>query len=383
MIRAGKTLAVWLLFPLLLTGCWDIKNVQDNNYLTSIGFDRKGDQYFAYVQMLDFSSVAKTESGKPNQPIPVWVGTGKGETLLAAFNDLYRTGQMRIFYGQVNSIVLGEGLLKESLKNVKELIDRYYEFRYTPWVFGTKEAIDKLFAMTPFFYLPPIMSILHQPQEIYKQQSFIAPLTLREAASQVREPGNSLALPSLSILKGDWKSDRKPKPMLGIDGAFLFQDEQYQGFLDLPSIPGLRWVEEKTQRSPLLVRVDGKPVAGIVLENPHVKIIPRIRDGQATFRVEIQISGYIDELLEPLTESALEQKAESIIQTDIRKTFEEGLKIQADLLHLEHTLYRKQNREWKKLRKQQAFILKPDSLEKIAVNVNLEHSGKLKFYTDL
>lgn len=378
MSRAGKALAVWILLSFILTGCWDIKNIQDINYLTSLGFDKAGQQYLVYVQMIDFSTVAKSESAKPTEPIPVWVGIGKGETIIGAVNDLYRTAQLRIFYGQINSIVLGENILRSDLKDVKEVLDRYYEFRYTPWLFGTKEPIDKLFAVTPFFNLSPLMSLLHQPQEIYKQQSLIAPLTLREFVAEIREPGNAVFIPSLSLRNLDWEVEGQKKPMMDMDGVFAFQEEKYKQWIALPKVFGLRWVEPKTERSPLLIRSEGRSQASVSLEKPDVRIHPIIVNDQITFNLDVKLSGYISEALQLMPETTLEQKAAEAVKRQIQDTYEAGLRSGIDTLRLEHALYRQNNREWKKLRGQGGIKLTPDSVH-IRVKVKLRHSGKLKY----
>ncbi|WP_019532876.1 Ger(x)C family spore germination protein [Paenibacillus ginsengihumi] len=378
MSRAGKALAVWILISFTLTGCWDIKNIQDINYLTSLGFDKVGQQYRVYVQMIDFSSVAKSESAKPTEPIPVWVGIGKGETIVGAVNDLYRTAQLRVFYGQINSIVLGENILRSDLKDVKEVLDRYYEFRYTPWLFGTKEPIDKLFAVTPFFNLSPLMSLLHQPQEIYKQQSLIAPLTLREFVAEIREPGNAVFIPSLSLRNLDWEVEGQKKPMMDMDGVFAFQEEKYKQWIALPKVFGLRWVEPKTERSPLLIRSEGRSQASVSLEKPDIRIHPVIVNDQIAFNLDVKLSGYISEALQLMPETTLEQKAAEAVKRQIQDTYEAGLRSGIDTLRLEHALYRQNNREWKKLRGQGGIKLTPDSVH-IRVKVKLRHSGKLKY----
>lgn len=379
MSRFRKTVAVWMLFPLLLTGCWDIKNIQDINYLTCVGFDYVDDKYVVIVQMIDFSSVAKTESAKPTQPVPVWVGRGTGQTLVGAFNDLYLTAQLRIFYGQVNTIVLSENVMKKGFNDVEELIDRYYEIRLTPWVFGTKEPIEELFAIAPFFNLSPLMSMLHQPQEIYKQQSLIAPMTIREFFLETREPGNSTLLPSLGSTKRHWRSNEKPKEMIELDGVFVFKGESYKGWIDWRKVPGIRWTQRETQRSPMLVRSDGKPLAAVSLEAPKVKIKPRLSEGRAIFDMDVKLSGYISEGFQEVAERELQLKAAAQVEEEIRSTFKEGLKLKADVLRLEHALYRKKNREWKALRDKGSLSLTDQSLGNIHVDVDIMHSGKMKY----
>ncbi|MFC5451632.1 Ger(x)C family spore germination protein [Paenibacillus aestuarii] len=373
----GKIAIIWLLVP-LLSGCWDIKDIQEINYVTSIGFDLENNQYRAYVQMLDFSSVAKSEASKPTQPMPVWVGVGTGETLIGAFNDLYKTSQMRTAYGQLNTVVIGEGIMKSGMKDVRELLNRYYEFRYTPWVFGTKQRIDELFEITPFFSLSPLMSVLNQPLEVYKQQSLIAPLTLREFISETREPGNSALLPSLSISNHTWRSNKQQQPLLKIDGIFVFQNGNFQKWFGWKSVQGLRWVEPKTNRSPLLIRSEGKPQASVSLEKPKITIIAQSGQEHVAFNMDIKISGYISEVLQPIPEALLELRVAEEVQKEIKDTYEEGLKNGLDLMQLEHTLYQKNNQEWKKWHNRGDFRLTPSSLN-IRVDVKLNHAGKIKY----
>lgn len=379
MLRLAKGTVVWALVSLLLTGCWDIKNLQDINYLTAIGFDYENEEYVVYVQLLDFASVAKSESGKPAAAVPVWVGQGKGPTLIGAFNNLYRTSQMRIFYGQVNTIVFSENLMKKGLKDAKEIVNRYYELRYTPWVFGTKEPLDKVFAVTPFFNLSPITSLLHQPMESYRQLSLIAPIKVREFTSLYREPGSSVLVPSLAITDQSWEADGKPKPMLEVDGCYSFQNSQYRGWLEVKKVFGLRWVQRQTNRSPLLIEKDGKPQVAISLERPRSKIHPRFQDGKVTYSLDVKLDGYISEVLDSIPEQELQRRAEEKVRQEIQRTYDEGLKIGADLIGLEHVLYRKHNRKWKQLNNQDAAKVNSSSLRQIEVKIHLKHSGKLKY----
>lgn len=377
--RIMRTAAACLATSLLLSGCWDLKHVQDLNYLTGMGFDYVDDQYVVYVQMIDFTSVAKLESGKSPQQNPVWVGIGKGQTPVDAIGELYRTSQLRIFYGQVNSIIFSENMLKKGLKSVNELRERYYELRYTPWVFGTKEPVDEVFAATPFFNLSPTLTILHQPRESYLQHSRIAPLKEREFLSSYHEPGKMTYLPSVSIKAGNWKNDGTPKTLLEMNGRFLFQNGEYKGWLEASKTPGLRWLDEKTNRSPVYIRHGKTLRAGVYLESPKVKITPVVQGTDVTYSIHVQLHGVISELMEPIPETELSLLCAEEVKKEIMATFREGLKIDADLLQLEHNLYRKHNRQWKMLREQEKAQVSAKSLKDVQVSVIMRSSGKLKY----
>ncbi|MCD1257424.1 Ger(x)C family spore germination protein [Paenibacillus athensensis] len=374
---AAVTLSLTAL--LLLTGCWDIKNIQDMNYVTSIGFDYADNEYRVYVQMLDFISVAKVESGKPSQHVPVWVGTGKGATVIEAVNDLYQTSQVRVFYGQVSSIVVSERVMNKGLRDIQELQNRYYELRFTPWVFGTTMPIDKLFAVTPLFHLSPIISLLHQPMESYRQKSTITPITSREFITNYNEPDQVVLLPSIRATAERWKQDTSPHEVLDINGAFVYQDGQYQGWLSERKLIGLRWIDPKTSRSPLVVYRDGQPEAAVSLEAPKIQIRPIVKGNSAAYEVSVKLSGNISDIVRAIKETELEAEVAARVRNEIRETFVNGLQINSDLLQLQHTLYRTNNKEWKRLKREGNLKLMPDSLADIRVDVQLNNAGKLKY----
>jgi spore germination protein KC len=374
-----KALLLFCLLPLLLTGCWDIKDLQEISYLTAIGFDVEDDEFVIYGQLLDFGSVAKTESGKTGT-IPVWVGKGRGKTLINAIDDLYRSSPLRIFYGHVNAIVLGEKLLrsKSAMKQVEEFHNRFYELRFTPWIFGTSEAIDQVFSATSIFSFSPAVSVLHYPLEPYKQRSVIQPLSVREFSWQLEEPSRTVMLPSIALSAENWNKDKKPHEMLTISGAYALTREKLLGWFRVEDILGLTWVEPEARRGPLVLFSGGKNKAALVLEEPKIKIQPRVLDERAEYSIEVRLSATLMMSMVPIAEAELEREAAELVRKQIREVYDKGLKHEADLLHLETALYRTKYREWKMLQSRERLGLTPESLKEIDVSVKIKHTGNMK-----
>lgn len=380
MFKFRKTaLSVCLLLSFLLSGCWDIKDIQEVNYLTAIGFDLEEGEFVVYGQLLNFASVAKAEAGKA-ESIPVWVGKGRGKTLIHAIDDLYRTSQLRIFYGHVNSLVLGEKLLKDesALDQVDQFQDRYYELRHTPWLYGTSEPIDELFSATSIFGLSPGVSVMHQPMETYKQRSVIHPLEIRRFALEMNEPSHTAMLPSIALSDDNWNEGNKPKKMLTINGAYAMKDDRVLGWFAAEDVLGLTWVKPTSYRGPLVLSSGEDIEAAVALEHPNVTIHPRVKDGRATYSIEVKMTGTLVLSMIPMAEVELEQLAEEQVEKQIREVYDKGLKHGADLLNMETALYRKKNREWKVLRSRGKLGLTPESLAEINVSVKIQRTGNMK-----
>ncbi|MGI2298158.1 Ger(x)C family spore germination protein [Paenibacillus sp. GXUN7292] len=373
-LRISACLAVLL----LLTGCWDIKDLQTINYITSVGLDYKDGKFIIYAQMLDFTSIAKQESGKVGQPPQQWVGKGTGETINLAINDLYSTMQQKTLWSHITSIVVSRAYLEQETTRMTDTFFRFRDIRYTPWVYGTHDSIEQLFSAPGFFNLTTLSTILNEPMENYEQSSFILPIKYVEFISEAREPDKTILLPSISLNKEQWKKNEKNERKIIINGVFAIQNQSLKGWFGRESLNGSRWMETETIRSPLSIKENGKINTVISMGKPDIDIKFQNSKDQPRFSITININGNIIESIDSLSESELVEKAQKQIEKEVRSTYEAGLKKNADLYSLKHVLYRKHHFTWKQLRAKDQILLSQDSLQNIYVNVKLTHSGMLR-----
>jgi len=302
------TAAAAIFIAMMLSGCWDIVDPQDINYFMAVGFDYVDDQFIIYAQMIDFAAVTTPESDKPTQHQPVLVGKGKGETAAQAFNDLYDSVQRRVIYGHVGAVILSGNIMKHGLlQDIFDLLSRYQELRYTPWVYGSKGDIEKVLSVSPFFNLSPLASILHQPMEIYRQKSIVPPTMMRQILTDIREPGRTAILPAIDLNDTDWKEDLGPKEMLYLTGIFTFDAYRYTGYFSLDEIQGLRFVAKGIERTPLVIKHEGKIYSEISLNKPKAKITPLLEDVRVRFQMQVTMTGNVIEVIEPINEREMEK----------------------------------------------------------------------------
>jgi len=376
------TAAAAIFIAMMLSGCWDIVDPQDINYFMAVGFDYVDDQFIIYAQMIDFAAVTTPESDKPTQHQPVLVGKGKGETAAQAFNDLYDSVQRRVIYGHVGAVILSENIMKHGLlQDIFDLLSRYQELRYTPWVYGSKGDIEKVLSVSPFFNLSPLASILHQPMEIYRQKSIVPPTMMRQILTDIREPGRTAILPAIDLNDTDWKEDLGPKEMLYLTGIFTFDAYRYTGYFSLDEIQGLRFVAKEIERTPLVIKHEGKIYSEISLNKPKAKITPLLEDVRVRFQMQVTMTGNVIEVIEPINEREMEKLASEQIRKEIISTYERALEKNVDIYQLEHLVYLKHNKWWQQHLKGGKLRLDKDSLE-VDVKIDILSSGKLKLITE-
>ncbi|MDN9009944.1 Ger(x)C family spore germination protein [Brevibacillus laterosporus] len=367
-----------LTIPLLisLTGCWDNKNIQDLNYVTALGIDYKDGEFIIYTQSLDFTNIAKQEGTGNKVDKPIWTAQTKGKTIDRAINRFFKSNQLRVVWDYITGIVLSERVLaKDILTNIDSLL-RYPEVRYTPWVFGSDKPIDSLFTTPSLFGLSSILTILHNPEEPFKQNSIIEPIRFQRFVCEIREPGLTLLLPSLSLSQKEWKKNQKKTPQFQIDGIYAIKAGTNGGWFPTAQINGLRWMTPRTVQTFVHLDREDKPLADLSFSKPEHQVkFTFDQSGQPRFSISVEVHGSIDELSEKADMEELRKRAEQKIKQEIRDTYQHGIKKGIDLYSLKNYLYKQDIQAWKRLSDNNGITLTKASLKTIQVHVKLDHSG--------
>ncbi|MFS0553601.1 Ger(x)C family spore germination protein [Brevibacillus sp. 179-C9.3 HS] len=371
-----RVIAVTLLLSLLLSGCWNAREIENLLYVTALGVDYVDNKFVVYAQILSFSTIAKQEAGGEQTTSGVAIAKGSGDSFVSALFSLYPANQEQMTWSHIRSIVLSEQVLKRPhFDQVLDELDRFYEFRYTLWTYATQEPLMDILTPKQVFNQPVIYSQLSNPQDLYKQNSVLYPLKLFQVVSKRDEPNKVVYVPMLSINTKTWSEDDKPLPQLKTTGACMLQNKEVKGCWPRSELLGLRWVDEQMNRSLLTIKKGNQPLANLVLQKPKVKIEPLLRDNQVTFQIDVELLGFIPQHqhISPIRE--IEKEAAKKIEEEIRGLYEKGLKQNMDTLQLGHTLYRKYPKEWKRLQKNEALPLHSSSLGAVNVQVKIHDGG--------
>lgn len=377
-IRFIASTLIMLLFCIFLSGCWDSKELENQHYISALGVDYQNEKYVVYIQLISFSRLAKEEQAGKSEENPVWVGKGEGKTINQAVLEIYNSSQERLYWGHTSAFIFGKNLLEKGLGSDLDVILRYREFRYNSWVFGTDCPIEEIFHSPNVLARNRRNNRLHEPQELYKQHSMIAPITLREVMLYNQEPGMLLLLPNINTEESIYFTEKGNINALSLNGGYAIHDGQLKGEFSLAELKGLRWMHKETVRSPIYLTNDGKSEATIVIDGLDPEIHQTIRNGRPLFQISIEGRGRVNEMLVPLSQEELSRKAAESIRNEIRETYEIGLKREVDLLGLSEKLYRRNTRIWKSMQEDEKFWLSEKMLEDIDVKIDIVSSGKYK-----
>ncbi|EOS58682.1 Ger(X)C family germination protein [Paenibacillus barengoltzii G22] len=376
-----RVVPVFLALVLLLTGCWDMKEAQNINFITALGIDYENDRFIIYAQLLDFSEIAKQEGTIKTGHGEVWIGKSEGKTIDEALISLYPASQQRTSWTHVRTIIFSKALLDKHLPEAVNGLIQTRDLRYTPWVFGTDQKLPDILKSISLLNESVLNSALLDPEELYKLYSYVEPLRLIKLIDGVKEPAVTKLLPLVSWTEGVWKGNGDPTPQVKLVGAYAIAQGRNRGQVDSAMLQGARYVEFQRMISfPLPLSLDGgSPVMiNIAHRDPDIQI----GDGSDPIRVKlkVRVKAYISELAvdSGITSARLRSAAEETIEREIRRSFDVAKAKQIDLYNLEEKLYRHDQARWKKLHAQGKPLISFMELDQVRVEVSLVHSSSHK-----
>jgi len=375
-----KILILLFVFTTLLSGCWDVTEPQRMYYVHALGIDFKDDQYETYMQIIDFTNIAKSE--QPNNPDAqqAEIGHAKGKTIEESLFDLYHSIDQKAFWGHITYIVLSEEVMKSNKVNqVIDFLTRFRETRYQIWVYGTKEPLDDLLVVTPINNKALTLSKLGDPLNSFKQESFVRPINLRELVIGLNEPNHEVYLPLVTIDKG-WVTSKGDSESIELKGITILSKEGLKGSITEDKVNGIKWMTNKTIRGEItgLMGVNNTYVT-VTLEHIKVEIKPVVKNENVQFDIEIKMEANVLGITEKITTAEIRQEVKKQVKKEVMETYKEALALDTDLYRLSEQLYRKDVKTWKKLEKNGKIELTEDSIRNINVTVVKVNPGRESF----
>ncbi len=135
--RTGIKLTAFLLvLPLLLTGCWNNRDLNEINIVAGMGVERtEGGKILLTVQVVEPAAIQSTSSGKgkggSSQPKPVFVESCEGETVFEAVRGMLSVIDKKLFLSTAQILIIGENLSRDGIGEILDFFQRDHEIDYS------------------------------------------------------------------------------------------------------------------------------------------------------------------------------------------------------------------------------------------------------------
>lgn len=349
--RAKRTLVAWMLLPaLLLTGCWDKREIESLFIVTAVGLDAAEEEgemevTFQISKSKDSSSGNKESSGDESSSILL---KSENKTVLEAMEEQNRNSSRTLLLQHNQVILLGTELAEQGVKERLDLFLRNQQARMEVLVLvADGQAGETLGAKvsqetTPGIYLSRMMQDLRRTSLHYN-------VRLLDFISRLRDGTSAPIAPIVKVEK------EGEKETLTVDGLAVFQEDKMVGRLDNDETMGYLWALGKVRQGDIAAEDDQGRAAFIILRlNTNRKTSLRPDGGvKVTLEVEAilrvgELQGFAQTPLEELR-PALTALAQKQIKKQILDTAERARELGTDIYGFGRSVHTEHPGEWKEL----------------------------------
>lgn len=292
-----KLLPFIILLPLLCTGCWDYRELEQSSIPSAVGVELKEDNTFVFSTLL-VQPFPPGEGGSSNlEPVLV---NGEGKSIaLAARRSMLSLSKIPE-WAHVRAIILGENLVKNDLSLAVDFMTRNRNLRDDIGLFicSFDSPEDILSTQTPLVNdlgsgLQELISLNQQQLGIY------VPVTMEQFTYRLATPGIEPLVPQLSLREppeANKKADTNPgqantkKKQIYLNGAAVFKERKMVGTLNENECRGYRWLNAPVyQGGVFIIPSPANPQEKLLLQiiGFESKTRPQLVDGQLKMNIEV------------------------------------------------------------------------------------------------
>jgi spore germination protein KC len=382
MRRLSRLLGL-LVVLLLLSGCWDRREINDVAFVMGTAVDKQGDEYLLSVQFPlpgQMGGPGTSGGGGGTSGDKSWYTDSEtGKSLREIDEKLQRALSRRLYFAHRRVILLGENMAKDDITPAVELIARVPMNRMTTIPLIVKGEARSLFSTN--------IAVERYPTEMMRELavgSLHKTISIMDVMRTLLEEGKDPAIPYLEqrSTKPGAKGESKSTIMLG--GMAVFQGSRLAGLLNDEESAGLLWLMNQAPEAYLAINSpsdDGRIVVRVI--HYDTTITPVLKNGEMEIEVEIQGECFVLENNSSFdiayrgdsgkVEQELSKKLKSQVEAAVRALQQ---KYRSDPAGFGQSIYRKYPEQWEHLKDKWRDTF-PEQKVNIAVNIHLEHPGTI------
>lgn len=376
----GRALLAWLVtLALLLTGCWDKREIESLFIVTAVGLDTGKEEgemevTFQIGKSKSSTSGKKESSGDESSAILL---KSENKTVLEAMEEQNRNSSRTLLLQHNQIILLGDELAGQGVEERLDLFLRNQQARMEVLLMvADGEAGEVLSAeldqeTTPGIYLSHMMQDIRRISPHYN-------VRLLDFVSRLRDGTSAPVAPIVKVEK----EEGKDKDKLTVEGLAIFQSDKMVGRLDNDEAMGYLWALGAVRRGTVTAQ-DDQGLAVLNILKLDVKRRTTLRpDGgvKATLEVDTtlragEIQGFKQTPLEELL-STLTTLAQAQIKKQILDTGEIARGLGTDIYGFGRSFHAEHPKEWKALEERWDALFADLELD-VQVKVQIPELGQI------
>lgn len=251
-IRKGLTACTLLLvLPMLLSGCWERKELNELAFVLALGLDKAESGYKVSMQVVIPSSITSQGAGGSGAGgVPVVTYNFTVPTIYESLRKFNLVSSRSPYMGHIRVLVIGEELAREGVGETLDVLKRSREPRMDFYVMVARKttAENILKVLTPLDRLPA-NKLFNALDKSYKISSKTVAVTLDKFIEDLLCEGENPVLTGVEVQgdpgAGGEKSNierTSPKARLRYENVAVFKKDKLIGWMDENETVGYNYV---------------------------------------------------------------------------------------------------------------------------------------------
>ncbi|WP_419886019.1 Ger(x)C family spore germination protein [Paenibacillus sp. B-A-8] len=365
LVRGVLQLMIALQFTLVLSGCWERKELNEIAFVLGIGIDKAEKGYTVSMQVVIPSAISsQSTGGGGGTGVPVVVYKFTVPTFYDAQRMLNLDSSRTSYLGHIRVLVIGEELARFGVGEILDVFKRSREPRMDFYVMVARgtTASDVLNVLTPMDKLPA-NKLFSSLDNSYKDSAKTVAVTLDDFIENLLSQGENPVLTGVEVMgnpkDGEEKSNVErttPKTRLEYHTVAVFRKDKLIGWLNEGETIGYNYINDKvTSHSGPIAGKDGKPIV-IEAIQASTKRKVKIIDGEPHIYLHVKALCNIEEVqsIENLESEStirrLEKETEKRIVERMQNTVEQvNNRFNVDIMGFGQSIYHASPKAWTKL----------------------------------
>lgn len=377
---------VLLILSLVLTGCWDRRELNEIAITLALGIDKVDEEFQLTAQVVVPSEVSmKQSSGRST----VTLFQATGETIFEAFRKMTIDSPRKIYPGHLRMLVIGEELAKAGVGESLDLLSRDWELRSDFYVVVAKDktAAEILNVTTPIESIPAnkMFNTLKTSEENWAVTKGV---TLDELLGDLITDGKDAVLTGIQVFGNQEVGSSKqnvesitPAAQIQYDYLAVFRQDKLVGWLNESESKGYNYIIDSVKSTVASISCPEEGKVSIEVINSKSELKGKINKGEPEVNVTIEVEGNVGEvechidLKDTKTIDALEKSYEKELKEIVHQTIETLQKqYKSDIFGFGQAIHRSNPKIWKKIKSQWDEIF-PELTVNVEVDMKIYHTG--------
>ncbi|AOZ92205.1 Ger(x)C family spore germination protein [Paenibacillus crassostreae] len=380
---------IYLVLLLLLTSCWNSRELNSVSIVSGIGIDKvpDKDEYRITFQVINPTAMATTIGASTGQA-PITIFSTNDQTIFGALRKTSKRATRQLFFAHTQLLVIGESMAKSGINDIFDLFERSHELRLNTAVLVSRgsDAESVLKTLLQMENLPGsgMVKKTTNSARVWGESRLASVFELINDIS-----GNGEIVISGAKVIGDPEVGKKksdleqtdPETFITMSGLALFKNGKLTYWLDDAEARGTLWVQNKIKETSINIDSDDKEKAiaiNIFRSNTIIKV--EIVDGLPVLHVSIREQGSINEMKAYVDLSKrdeinkLEQEIEKETKNEVMQALQAAQRMKSDIFNFGNELKRTDPKAWETVEKDWANLFAQGELD-VRVKANIHTTG--------